>query len=133
MRNIRISIFMIVVTLICVGVVMVYSSSAILSYERYGSTTFFLRHHLFHLLIGVLVAALVMSLDLQLIRRWARPVFFLSLFLLVLIIFLNGWKLDFSEPRSWLPILLAVVLGLVFEISFFIMNKDRQYLLPFVS
>ena len=37
MRNIRISIFMIIVVLICIGVVMVYSSTAIFALENYQS------------------------------------------------------------------------------------------------
>ena len=59
---------------------------------------------------------------------WGVGFVFFILFLLVLIIFLNGWKLDFSEPRSWLPLVLAIVLGTVFEVSFFFLNKNRQYL-----
>jgi len=103
MRNIRISIFMIVVTLICVGVVMVYSSSAIFSYERYGSATFFLKHHLLHLLIGLLAAALVMSLELQLIRRWVKPLFFVSLVLLILV-FIPQLGREAGGAKRWLKL-----------------------------
>ena len=59
---------------------------------------------------------------------WGVGFVLFIIFLLVLIIFLNGWELDFSEPRSWLPLVLALVLGTVFEVSFFFLNKDRQYL-----
>lgn len=103
MRNIRISIFMIVVTLICIGLVMVYSSSAIFSFERHRSTTFFLRHHLLHLLIGVLLAAFVMSLDLRIIRRWARPIFIFSLLLLILV-FLPHLGREVGGARRWLKL-----------------------------
>lgn len=103
MRQIRISIFMIVVTLICIGLVMVYSSSAIFSFERYHSATFFLRHHFFHLLIGTILAVFVMSLDLRLIRRWVRPLFIFSLLLLILV-FLPHLGREVGGARRWLKL-----------------------------
>ncbi|MBL7084852.1 MAG: putative lipid II flippase FtsW [Candidatus Omnitrophica bacterium] len=101
MRRIRISIFMIVVTLICIGVVFVYSSSAIFSYDRYHSTTFFLKHHLFHLLIGVVLTTFTMILDLGVIRRWVRPLFILSALLLILV-FVPQLGREVGGARRWL-------------------------------
>ncbi len=103
MRRIRISIFVIVVTLICIGVVMVYSSSAIFSYDKYSSTTFFLRRHLFHLLIGTLLAAFAMSKDIFVIRRWTRPLFILSLLLLILT-FVPHLGREVGGARRWLKL-----------------------------
>jgi len=101
MRSIRISIFMIVVTLICIGLVMVYSSSAMFSLEQYNSSLFFLKHHLLHLLVGAILTVFVMSLDLNLIRRWAKPLFFVSLVLLILV-FVPGLGRTVGGARRWL-------------------------------
>ncbi|MFH1045427.1 MAG: putative lipid II flippase FtsW [Candidatus Omnitrophota bacterium] len=103
MRRIRISIFMIVVTLLCIGVVMVYSSSAMFSYDRYRSTTFFLSHHLLHLLIGMVLAAFVMSIDLLLLRRWIKPLFIFSVFLLF-IVFIPAVGKTVGGARRWIKI-----------------------------
>ena len=103
MRRIRISIFMIVVTLICIGVVMVYSSSAIFSYDRYRSTTFLLRHHLFHFLIGTVLAAFAMSKDIFIIRRWTKPLFIFSLILLILV-FVPHLAKEVGGARRWLKV-----------------------------
>ena len=103
MRRIRISIVMITVILICVGVVMVYSSSAIFSYDKYHSTTFFLKRHLFCLLIGIISTIFVMSLDLRLIRQWTRPLFVLSVILLILV-FVPAFAKEVGGARRWLKV-----------------------------
>lgn len=103
MRQIRISIFMIAITLICIGVVMVYSSTAIFSYEKYGFTTFFLSRHSSYLFLGILLTALMMSLDLQRIRRCSRPLFIFSAILLILV-FLPHLSREVGGARRWLKI-----------------------------
>ncbi|MFC1631578.1 putative lipid II flippase FtsW [Candidatus Omnitrophota bacterium] len=103
MRHIRISIFMIAVTLICVGLVMVYSSSAIFSLERYRSSTFFLRRHLLHLIVGLILTVFVMNLDLKHLRRWARPLFLFSVILLMLL-FVPGLARQVGGARRWLSL-----------------------------
>ena len=103
MQHIRISIFMIVVALICIGLVMVYSSSAMFSLEKYHSTAFFLKRHLFHLLIGATFTVLVMSLDLHRIRRRAKPLFIFSLILLALV-FVPYLGREVGGARRWLKL-----------------------------
>lgn len=103
MRRIRISIFIIAVTLICIGIVMVYSCTAMFSYETYNSTTFLLRHHLLYFLIGIILTALVMSLDLYTIRRWTGPLFILSLLLLILV-FVPPLGKEVGGARRWLRV-----------------------------
>ena len=92
---------MITVALICIGLVMVYSSSVVLSYERYHSTTFFLKHHLLHIFIGAVLSVLVMSMDLRRLRRWVRPLFIFSLLLLILL-FVPYLGREVAGARRWL-------------------------------
>ncbi len=94
---------MIAVILICIGTVFVYSSSAIFSYDKYHSTTFFLKRHLLFLLIGAGLTSLVMSLDLRLIRRWVKPLFILSVILLILV-FVPYLGKEVGGARRWLKI-----------------------------
>ncbi|MBN3039282.1 MAG: putative lipid II flippase FtsW [Candidatus Omnitrophica bacterium] len=103
MRRIRISIFIISITLICIGIVMVYSSSAMFSYDTYRSTTYFLRRHLAHLLVGSLLMVFVMSLDVAAIRRWIKPLFIFSLLLLLLVFFPHFGK-EVGGARRWFKI-----------------------------
>jgi cell division protein FtsW len=103
MRRIRISIFVIVVILICIGTVFVYSSSAIFTYDKYHSTTYFLNHHLFYLFIGTVLAALMMMLDLRSICRWIKPLFLFSVILLVLV-FVPFFSREAGGARRWLRV-----------------------------
>ena len=94
---------MIVVVLICIGTVFVYSSSAIFSYDKYHSAAYFLNHHLFYLLIGTVLAGLVMSLDLALLRRWVKPLFVFSVILLILV-FVPTFSREAGGARRWLRV-----------------------------
>ncbi|MBN2097326.1 MAG: putative lipid II flippase FtsW [Candidatus Omnitrophica bacterium] len=103
MRNIRLSIFMITVVLICLGLVMVYSSSAIFAYETYGSAAYFLKRQLLYVLIGALLTVIVMSLNLAFIRRFSKVLFFSSIVLLILV-YLPNLGREVGGARRWLKI-----------------------------
>ena len=103
MRRIRISIFVIVVILLCVGTVFVYSSSAIFSFDKYCSTTYFLKRHLSYLLLGLALSAYAMSVDLRLIRRWAKPLFLVSVILLILV-YVPRFAREVGGARRWLKV-----------------------------
>ena len=82
---------------------MVYSSSAILSFERYNSTVFFLKRHLLHILIGTILTVFVMNLDLGHIRRWSKPLFVFSLLLLIMV-FVPYFSKEVGGARRWLKL-----------------------------
>lgn len=100
MRNIRIHIFIITVVLICVGIVMIYSASGLYAWERYHDQLFFLKRQIVFLLIGLLLALLIMSFDYKDLRRYAKPVLLLSMFLLVLVL-IPGVGREVSGARRW--------------------------------
>jgi len=80
--------------LVAVGIVMVYSSSVVVAQERYHTSSFFLKRHLFRALLGLLALAVMIRID---YHRWEGLAGFgmlLSLLLLSLILLpwigLNG-------------------------------------------
>lgn len=89
MRNIRISLFLITLVLICIGVVMIYSTSYIYAWEKLNDANFYLKRQLLYLMIGCLVTLFVMSFDYRLLRKYARYPFFISLSLLILVLILG--------------------------------------------
>lgn len=101
MRDIRISIFMVVVILLCLGVVMVYSSTAVFSYDEYQTSAYFLHQHLLHLLLGIILAGCIMSVDLLLLQRWVKVFFAFSVLLLVLV-FLPQVGREVAGAKRWL-------------------------------
>lgn len=86
MRNIRISLFLSTLILICIGIVMIYSSSSIYIWEKIGDANYFLKRQLLYLFFGFIFTFLVMSFDYKVFRKIAKPLFFFSLALLVLVL-----------------------------------------------
>jgi cell division protein FtsW len=108
-------ILMMVVTLTCFGIVMVYSASSIMAAKRFHDSFYFLkRQGLFALLgIGVMIAA--MLTDYHFWRKYAVPILLISLAGLVLVLIpglgskiggssrwikLPGFSLQPSEPAK---------------------------------
>ncbi|MFC1658066.1 putative lipid II flippase FtsW [Candidatus Omnitrophota bacterium] len=86
MRQIRINILVITVILICIGLVMIYSASSIYAQEKFDSGMFFLKKHLFFLFIGSLFFVFTLFIDYKIIKKFAKPLLLLTLFLLVLVL-----------------------------------------------
>jgi cell division protein FtsW len=103
MRSVRISLLMIVAILVCVGVVMIYSASAIYAHGNMGDSMYFLKRHLLYLLIGLAMMFIAMSMDINIIRRWAKPVLFVSVSLLVLVLIPHIGR-EASGARRWFRI-----------------------------
>ncbi len=99
-RKIRINLFTISVILICVGIVMIYSSSSIYALEKYHDDFFFLKRHMAFLLIGAFLTFLVMIVDYRRLRGFSRPLLLISLFLLVLVL-IPGIGREVSGARRW--------------------------------
>ncbi|MDD5465892.1 MAG: putative lipid II flippase FtsW [Candidatus Omnitrophica bacterium] len=99
-RKTRINLFTISVLLICIGIVMIYSSSSIYAWEKYGDSFYFLKRHLFFLLAGLLLTFLVMLVDYHLFRKHARLLLWIAFALLVLVL-IPGIGREVSGARRW--------------------------------
>lgn len=100
MRNIRISLFMTTMVLVCVGIVMIYSASCIYAWERYHDGFFFLKRHISFVAIGIVLAFLVMTVDYRKFRTFAKPLLLVSLLLLALVL-IPGIGREVSGARRW--------------------------------
>jgi cell division protein FtsW len=79
---------------------MIYSSSSIYALEKYRDSAFFLKRHLSFIVIGVILAFLVMSVDYRKYRKYARPLLFFSVFLLILVL-IPGIGREVFGARRW--------------------------------
>ncbi len=86
MRSVRSSIFTIVAVLVAIGVVMIYSASAIYAYGKMGDSMYFLKRHLLYVLVGVVMMLLAMSIDINKLKKIAKPSVILCVILLVLVL-----------------------------------------------
>jgi len=99
-RKTRINLLTISVVLVCVGVVMIYSSSSIYAWERYQDSFYFLKRHLSFLSVGILLTFLAMVIDYRLLKRYARPLLWIAFFLLFLVL-IPGLGREVSGARRW--------------------------------
>ena len=85
MRGTRSSLFMIVVILIAIGIVMIYSTSAIYANEKMGDSFYFLKRHLMYLLVGLVMMISAMVIKTQTLKKWSKPIMAFSIILLALV------------------------------------------------
>lgn len=100
MRSIRRSIFLVTLILASVGVVIVYSSSAIYAYEKFGDSAFFLKRHLLFLGLGFSLMLYLMSENLDKIRRASKILLLISVGLLFLVL-IPGVGASAGGARRW--------------------------------
>mgnify|MGYP001567973586 CR=1 FL=1 len=131
-RNIRINLFIVTVILICIGIVMIYSSSSIYACERYGDGFFFLKRHFSFLAIGALLTFIAMSIDYRMLVRFARPLLWISIALLVLVL-IPGIGREVSGARRWFRFKFIsfqpselVNLALIVYVADFISRKNNE-------
>jgi cell division protein FtsW len=79
---------------------MIYSSSSIYALEKYNDGLFFLKRHLIFMLIGALLTFIFMIVDYRKLRPLARPLIFISVILLVLVL-IPGIGREVSGARRW--------------------------------
>ncbi|MBI1976298.1 MAG: FtsW/RodA/SpoVE family cell cycle protein, partial [Candidatus Omnitrophica bacterium] len=86
LRQIRIAIFLIGLTLAALGAVMVYSSSAVFAYDVHRDAAYYLKRHLLFLFVGIVGAAGVMGVEMNRLRRLAKPMLFLTMLALAAVL-----------------------------------------------
>ena len=86
MRDVRSSIFLIVMILVAIGIIMIYSASAIYADSATGDSLYYLKRHLIYLAIGVMMMFAVMTIDINKLRIYAKPVILLTIFLLIAVL-----------------------------------------------
>jgi cell division protein FtsW len=93
--------FMIVVGLLGLGLVMVYSASAILATDRFGDPHFFLKKQLFWAVLGLAVMWGVMAVDYRSWRPLVGPLLAVAFVLLVLVL-IPPFGQSINGTRRWL-------------------------------
>jgi len=123
--------FGLVVALVSLGVVMVYSASAIIAADRFGDPYFFLRKQLFWAVLGMGCLWGAMLVDYRRLERLVVPMLVVSFVLLVLVLLppfgqsINGTRRWFrAGPLSFQPVELAK-LSLVLYLAAFLTRRHE--------
>lgn len=89
--------------LLAVGVVMVYSSSAVIAQETFGDGLFYVKRQLLFAGIGLFLMFVVMKVDYWRWQRWSQLLLIIC-FVLLLLVLIPGVGLQRGGARSWLGI-----------------------------
>ena len=103
MRSTRSSLLIIVMILIAIGIVMIYSASAIYANEKMGDSLYFIKKHLIYLAAGIFMMLLVMAMDIQTLKRLSKPIMAFSIILLVLVLIPHIGR-EAAGARRWFRI-----------------------------
>ena len=121
-----------VVVLCSVGVIMVYSASAIIAVDRFNDPFFFLKKQFFWAVIGFGCLWVALRLDYRRLERLIVPLLVLSFVLLVLVLVppfgqvINGTRRWFrAGPLSFQPVELAKF-SLVLYLAAFLSRRREQ-------
>jgi cell division protein FtsW len=79
---------------------MIYSSSSIYAWEKYGDGFYFLKRHLAFLFIGLLFTFLALVIDYRSYRKYSRVMLWVALALLVFVL-IPGLGREVSGARRW--------------------------------
>jgi cell division protein FtsW len=86
--------------LLGIGIVMVYSASAIVA-QKFNDPFFFAKRQLIFALLGITSMYLTMNLDYWIWKRWAKIGFYASIGLLILVLVIG---IEVNGSKSWLGI-----------------------------
>ena len=100
--------------LLAIGIVMIYSASAIYSFDRMGDSGYFIKRHLVYVGVGTLLAFWASSLDYKNLRKHALPILGTAIGLLVFVLIPHVGH-STGGARRWFK-----VLGFSFQPSEFL-------------
>jgi len=97
------SILLLAVCLTCLGVVMVFSSSSIMAVRDYNDSLYFLKRQSVFAVVGFAAMALLMRIDLNVLRKAAWPVLGVCALLLIAVL-IPGVGKKVSGAARWLNV-----------------------------
>lgn len=93
--------FVLTYLLVAIGIVMIYSSSAVLAHERYGNAQYFLFRQFFYVLLGTVGFFVAAALPIKFYKQHARA-FMLLAILLLMTVYLPVIGHSAGGARRWI-------------------------------
>jgi cell division protein FtsW len=90
-------------SLLAIGVIMVYSASAVLAFQDYGDSAYYLKRQLIFAVLGIVAMYVTMNMDYWVWKKFAKFILILS-FVLLVIVLIPGIGVIRGGARSWLGI-----------------------------
>ena len=86
MRQERTALTMTVLTLICIGIVMIYSASCVNAMQTYGDSLYYLKRHVLFLSLGIVASYFILRSDYRQLQPHARLLIGICAVLLLLVL-----------------------------------------------
>ena len=89
--------------ILAIGVVMVYSASAVAAFHDYGDSYYYVKRQVIFAVLGIGAMMVTMNIDYQVWRKYAMPLLLICFVLLVIVLVpgIGVWR---GGARSWLGI-----------------------------
>ncbi|MEG0329524.1 MAG: putative lipid II flippase FtsW [Longicatena sp.] len=92
-----------IISLVCIGILMVGSSSRVWAQAKYQDATYFLKRQIFFSIVGFFVMLLASKISLCKLRKHAKLIFIISTIALVIVL-IPGIGISRNGSRSWFGI-----------------------------
>ncbi len=90
-------------TLLAIGLIMVYSASAVWAEYKFNDSFFFAKRQLLFAGLGFAAMFLMMNIDYWSWRKWAKPILIIC-FILLLVVLVPGIGMERNGSRSWIGV-----------------------------
>jgi cell division protein FtsW len=87
--------------ILSIGIVMVYSASAVMSFREYGDWYFYTKRQLLFAILGIIAMFITMNVDYWVWRKWAKAGLIICFALLVLVLFIGIVR---NGAKSWIGV-----------------------------
>jgi cell division protein FtsW len=85
--------------ILSIGILMVYSASAIISFHKFGDYFFYVKRQLLFAGLGILIMFVIMNVDYWVWRKWAKVGLIVCFVLLVLVLLIGDVR---NGSKSWI-------------------------------
>ena len=123
---------LVALSLVGIGIVMVYSTSAIIAGDRFGDPYYFLKRQVLYGGIGFVLMVIMMFVPYGILKRFAYPIFILSVLLLIAVL-IPGIGHRAGGAMRWLKIggftfqpSEFAKLGLIIFLAYFVTKKEEK-------
>lgn len=99
MKETRVHLTVIVLSLVCIGIIMIYSASCVNAMENFKDSLYYLKRHALFLVMGLAASFGVLMIDYRKIQPHARTILMVSLVLLVLVLIPHVGKESYGARR----------------------------------
>ncbi len=126
-------VFLTALVLTCLGIIMVYSASAVAAQAQYHDGAFFLKRQILYTIIGLAAMSVAWKVHYARLRRWTVPLLAVTVLAVIVVLFPHVGRVA-GGARRWLPLggffnfqpAELAKLGLILYLSNFLANRGAR-------